>query len=102
MTLDPAAFRDSLAADAPPEGLRLALRGLWWDAKGDWDRAHACAMEQDDAEGAALHAYLHRREGDLPNARYWYARARRPAAEGSLDAEWEALAAEFLARAEGA
>ncbi len=98
MTPDLAAFRDSLAAEDPPEGLRLALRGLWWDAKGDWDQAHARAMEQDDAEGAALHAYLHRREGDFPNARYWYARAGRPPVEGPLDAEWEALATEFLAR----
>ncbi|MBV9538286.1 MAG: hypothetical protein JOY70_05070 [Acidisphaera sp.] len=95
---DLAGFRSSLGTDEPPASLRLALEGLWWDAKGDWDRAHRCAMAQDDAEGAALHAYLHRKEGDLPNARYWYNRAGRPVATGTLDAEWEALAAEFLAR----
>jgi hypothetical protein len=97
--MDLAAFRRSLDEAAPPPGLTLALQGLWWDAKGDWDRAHACAMDQDDAPGAALHAYLHRKEGDLGNARYWYSRAGRPPAAGDLAAEWHALAAELLAAA---
>ena len=94
-----AAFRDSLPAAAPPDGLSLALQGLWWDAKGDWQQAHRCAQDQDDAAGAAVHAYLHRREGDLANAGYWYARAGRPVATSSLAAEWQALAAELLAGA---
>ncbi|MCW3477079.1 hypothetical protein [Limobrevibacterium gyesilva] len=89
--MDIAAFRHSLVQAAPPEGLSLALQGLWWDARGDWNRAHACAQDQDDAEGAAVHAYLHRKEGDLPNARYWYARAGRPVAAGTLEQEWASL-----------
>jgi hypothetical protein len=95
--MDVDAFRASLAGAAPPPGLPLAVAGLWWDAKGDWNRAHDCAQEQDDAEGAAVHAYLHRKEGDLSNAGYWYRRAGRPVARGTLQQEWEALAAEFLA-----
>ena len=94
--MDLAAFRASLAEAAPPAGLSLALQGLWWDGKGEWDRAHDCAQDQDDAEGAAVHAYLHRKEGDLGNARYWYARAGRPAAADALDAEWARLAAALL------
>jgi len=94
--MDLAAFRHSLREDAPPPGLSEALQGLWWDGVGDWDRAHACAQAQDDAEGAAVHAYLHRKEGDLGNARYWYARAGRRPADGALAAEWEALAGELL------
>jgi hypothetical protein len=86
-------FRASLAAPAPPPGLRDALAALWWDASGDWGRAHACAQAQDDAEGAWVHAYLHRKEGDLGNAGYWYARAGRAMPAGSLAAEWEALVA---------
>ena len=91
-----AAFRATIDDAAPPPGVSLALAALWWDAKGDWDRAHGCAQDQDDAAGAAVHAYLHRKEGDLGNAGYWYRRAGRPVASGALAAEWEALAAELL------
>ena len=97
-TIDIAGFRGSLADPAPPPGLPLVLQALWWDAKGDWHRAHACAQQQDDAAGAAVHAYLHRKEGDLGNARYWYSRAGRPPAGGELAGEWDALAGEFLGR----
>ncbi len=96
--MNAAAFTASLKLAEPPGGLSLAVQGLWWDAKGDWGRAHGCAQEQDDKDGAAVHAYLHRKEGDLSNARYWYARARRPEFKGGLDAEWRALVAELLGR----
>ena len=96
MTLEE--FTASLAAASPPAGLPLAVQGLWWDGKGDWGRAHACAQDQDDRTGAAVHAYLHRKEGDLPNAGYWYARAGRTMPKGTLEAEWRALAAELLGR----
>ncbi len=89
-------FRESLAGAAPPEGLSQAVQGLWWDAKGDWGRAHACAQAQHDALGAAVHAYLHRKEGDLSNARFWYGKAGRPVPVGTLDEEWSALAEEML------
>ena len=92
-----AEFDASLAAAAPPDGLALAVQGLWWDAKGDWARAHQCAQDQDDRIGAAVHAYLHRKEGDLANAGHWYARAGRAMPDGTLAAEWRALAAELLA-----
>jgi hypothetical protein len=95
MTLED--FRASLATPAPPPGLPPALAGLWWDAKDDWARAHDCAQDQDDAAGSLVHAYLHRKEGDLSNAAYWYRRAGRPVAAGPLAAEWESLAAELLA-----
>ena len=97
--MDISVFRATLSEAAPPEGLRPALAGLWWDAKGDWDRAHDCAQAQDDAEGAAVHAYLHRKEGDLSNAAYWYRRAGRRVAQGALAEEWTALAGELLAAA---
>jgi hypothetical protein len=97
--MDLAQFRHSLADPAPPPGLSLALQGLWWDGKDDWHRAHECAQAQDDATGAAVHAYLHRKEGDLSNAGYWYARAGRRPARGALEDEWATLAAELLAKA---
>ncbi len=84
-------FRASLTASAPPEGISLALAGLWWDAHGNWAKAHECAQAQGDAKGAALHAYLHRKEPDLANARYWYGIAGRPMPTGDFAAEWNDL-----------
>lgn len=84
-------FRESLAGAEPPAGLRLALAGLWWDAKGDWARAHAAAQQDEGPAGAWVHAYLHRKEGDLANAGYWYRRAGQPVARGDLDAEGEQI-----------
>ena len=94
--MDPLAFRATTAAAEPPAGLSVPLQTLWWDAKGDWDKAHACAQADESPSGAAVHAYLHRVEGDLSNARYWYNRAGRPPETGDLLAEWLALAVEFL------
>jgi hypothetical protein len=94
--MDTAAFRRSLQAAQPPSPLSLPLQALWWDAKGDWDRAHQCAQADNGPHGAAVHAYLHRKEPDPANARYWYNRAGRPHVSGSLEQEWDALAAELL------
>jgi hypothetical protein len=97
--MDAAAFTASLAEDEPPAGLSLAARALWWDAKGDWARAHECAQEQDDPEGAWVHAYLHRREGDAANAGYWYRRAGKPMPTAALAQEWEAIVRAVMAEA---
>jgi hypothetical protein len=96
--MDYAAF-SALKGTEPSADLPLALQGLLWDAKGDWKKAHECAQEQDDREGAWVHAYLHRKEGDLDNAGYWYRRARKPVPTGPLDEEWEAIARGLLAKA---
>lgn len=83
---------------APPTGLAPPLVALWWDRRGDWDRAHAAAAADEDGRDAAwVHAYLHRREGDADNALYWYCRAGRPAATAPLAAEWDEIAAALLA-----
>lgn len=93
-----AEFNNSVnEAAQPPAGLGRALQALWWDAKGNWDRAHQAAQEDSGAAGAWVHAYLHRKEGDDSNAGYWYSRAGRSAASGSLAAEREAIAAALLA-----
>jgi hypothetical protein len=80
-----------------PAGLPPALRALWHDAKRGWVEAHRIAQEDDSRDGAWVHAYLHRKEGDLSNARYWYARAGRPAHEGALDQEWRDIVSDLLA-----
>src|ERR687885_265457 len=94
--MDHDGLKASLAAAEPPQGLSAAVEALWWDGKGDWDRAHGCAQAQEDAAGAWVHAYLHRKEGDLANAGYWYRRAGRPVAQDALEAEWIAIATVLL------
>ena len=84
---------------APPPGLGPALEALWLDWRGDWEGAHARAQEDGGPDGAWVHAYLHRKEGDDSNARYWYSRAGRAPARGGLEAEWLAIAEELLGRA---
>jgi hypothetical protein len=96
--MDLEAFKASLAGEEPPAGLGPAARGLWWDGKSDWTKAHECAQAQDDRDGAWVHAYLHRKEGDPANAAYWYRRARKPVAAGPLAEEWEAIARALLGK----
>jgi len=91
-------FQESTAGAAPPAGLSGPLRALWLDARSEWDAAHEAAQAADDADGAWVHAYLHRKEGDEMNAGYWYARAGQPAATGELAAEWAAIVRELLNR----
>jgi hypothetical protein len=94
--MDLTEFKASTAADAPPAGLSLPLQTLWWEAKGDWKRAHECAQEDHTPNGAIVHAYLHRVEGDLGNAGYWYRQANQPVAKDSLEAEWERIVSALL------
>jgi hypothetical protein len=93
MTL--AEFKASLSGEAPP-ALAPPLLGLWYDARGDWDKAHQTVQNDDSPESAWVHAYLHRKEGDLSNAHYWYRRAGKPPYNGSLESEWEQIAAALL------
>jgi hypothetical protein len=91
-------FKRALHDAAPPDGVNAPLRGLWHDARGDWDAAHRLAQDVDDDDGAWVHAYLHRKEGDAGNAAYWYERAHQAVATDALDSEWERLARWLLDR----
>jgi hypothetical protein len=95
-SLDIAAFRASLAETSPPPGLSLALQALWFDGKGDWNKAHERAQADEGGVGDWVHAYLHRKEGDAFNAGYWYRRAGKPAAKGGLAEEWTEIVAALL------
>ena len=94
----PHAYSLTLSHNMPPRELDAPLAALWWAKKGDWDKAHRLVQDEAGADAAWVHAYLHRREGDLGNAGYWYRQARKPAASGDLDAEWTAMVAALLAR----
>jgi hypothetical protein len=89
-------FKASLNQEQPPGELSARLKSLWYDGKGDWHRAHAQVDHLDDRESAWVHAYLHRKEGDIGNADYWYSKARQTRPNVSLDEEWEQLVIKFL------
>ncbi len=93
-----AQLEESIEGERPPAGASLMIEALWWARKGDWHKAHGLAQDQGDADGSWVHAYLHRVEGDLSNAGYWYRRAGRPVASGSLDQEWQAIAQDLISR----
>lgn len=88
-------FRASIAAATPP-ALSPPLLALWRDAKGDWDGAHRCVDTRDDIPSMWVHAFLHRKEGDLGNARYWYSRTGKTPAQGLLEEEFAAILAALL------
>jgi hypothetical protein len=79
-----------------PVGVGDEVVALWQDAQGDWEGAHATVQDLETPAAAWVHAYLHRREGDQSNARYWYARAAKPACRLPLDEEWAAIASSLL------
>jgi hypothetical protein len=91
MTVDEFAASDGCAFSG-------ALLALWWDAKGDWERAHEVAQDVAGRDGAWVHAYLHRKEGDLGNSAYWYRQAERAVATGDFRVEWEGIVGEMLGR----
>jgi hypothetical protein len=90
-------FEASLDHASPPKGWSNALQALWWDAHDDWEKAH-CLVQMDEADRqcAWVHAYLHRKEGDLSNAAYWYKRSGYPIATGSLTQERHLIASTLL------
>jgi hypothetical protein len=96
--MTPHVFHLTLSQAAPPGALTAPVAALWWAKKGDWYKAHLLVMDETSREAAWVHAYLHRVEGDIGNAHYWYRQARRPPADGDLDAEWDAIVCALLER----
>ncbi len=88
-------FKNSLNQQQPPK-VAVLLQALWYDAKGDWAKAHNLAQDVETPDGSWVHAYLHRKEGDNGNAKYWYTRAKRKMSTYPLEREWEEIAKEFL------
>jgi len=88
-------FEDTLQQTTPP-AVAPSLLALWHDAKGDWEAAHNIAQDIHTTDGSWVHAYLHRKEGDISNAHYWYRLAKKPAHSGTLTQEWKELATVFL------
>jgi hypothetical protein len=80
----------SVELNEPPQ-LSIHLLSLWYDAKGDWHKAHSLVDSLQDETACWVHAYLHRKEGDLGNAGYWYRNAGKPMPVVSLQQEWEQI-----------
>ncbi|ADJ27751.1 hypothetical protein [Nitrosococcus watsonii] len=89
-------FKKLLSASQPPQDFPLPLQALWYEAKGDWHHAHHLAQSAGDKAGAWVHAYLHRKEGDLSNAAYWYSRAGQTPPQSPLATEWEDITQALL------
>ena len=89
-------FKESLNLEQPISGLSAQLKSLWYDGKGDWHQAHAQVDHLTDKESAWIHAYLHRKEGDIWNADYWYKKAKQVRPNLSLEEEWEQLVLQLL------
>ena len=89
-------FRQSIKDGAAPADLSIYLQAMWYDAHGDWDKAHHMVDRLDDATACLVHAYLHRKEGDIWNADYWYNKAKQTRPNISLEKEWEQLVLQFL------
>jgi len=96
MTVDE--FRSSVDHPEPGSGLTPLLAALWWDAKGNWRRAHEIAQDIGSSDGAWVHAYLHRKEGDEGNAGYWYRQAGKEHSRLSLEVEWRGIVEALLVR----
>lgn len=91
-------FIKSLNDESPPSGLNSLLLALWYDAKGNWEQSHNIVSEIETKDAALIHAYLHRKEGDIWNADYWYRRAGSKRQDISLEEEWESLVEVYLSR----
>jgi hypothetical protein len=89
-------FKSSLSGAAPVPGISPPLAALWWAAKGDCEKAHALVQDHQSVDAAWVHAYLHRAEGDLGNAGYWYRRAGKSVASGPVEAEWDKVVSALL------
>ena len=92
-------FMSSLSSSRPPEKITDVLKALWYDGKNDWESSHNIAQDINDINGSWVHAYLHRKEGDISNARYWYSRAGKREPHVSLKQEWEELVMHFIEQA---
>lgn len=89
-------FKASVSSDDMPDNLNQGLQALWQEAKGNWEASHDIVNDMPNALGSWIHAYLHRVEGDLSNAAYWYRKAERPVCEDSLESEWENIAKDII------
>ena len=89
-------FKQSIAEQKIPTGISVYLQALWYDGIDNWSKAHSLVDSLEDTTACWVHAYLHRKEGDIWNADYWYRRAGRKRPDVSLQTEWETIVKALL------
>lgn len=89
-------FKESLGSARPPNEVSVYLQSLWFDHNGNWEKAHELIQDLTDKKAAWIHAYLHRKEGDVWNADYWYRKAARPRPSSSLEEEWQYITEQLI------
>jgi len=89
-------FEKTLSGTVPKDGLTPYLAAMWYDAVNNWEKAHELVQDLPDDTASWIHAYLHRKEGDIWNADYWYRRAGRKRPEVSLKEEWTQIVKALL------
>ena len=89
-------FQQSLSQPSPPSAISEHLKALWYDSKEDWEQSHNIIQDIGDTDAAWIHAYLHRKEGDIGNADYWYRRAGKKRPAITLEEEWKVIVMELL------
>jgi hypothetical protein len=89
-------FKESLSGENPPQSMSVHLKALWYERKGEWDKAHQLIQDINDRDAAWIHAFLHRSEGDISNSDYWYRRAGKKRPAVALEKEWEEIVTELL------
>jgi hypothetical protein len=80
-------FLASLKEENCPDSFNPLIQSLWLEAKGDWNEAHEMVDRIHSQDAAWVHAFLHRLEGDISNADYWYSRAGRKRPNCTLEEE---------------
>ncbi len=95
-TIDFQRFWESLQDQSPPKELSKALTGLWYDGSGDWETAHRVVQKGSGVDSAWVHAYLHRKEGDLANSGYWYRQCKKTIPKEPLTEEWTRIVRTLL------
>ena len=94
--MDFSTFQTSLKSATTPSFSNPLLLALWHEGRGDWEASHNIAQDIHSKEGSWVHAYLHRKEGDIWNADYWYNRAGRKRPPYGLEQEWREMVEWFL------
>ena len=89
--MDVISFKKSLTGNIPPQNISAYLQALWYERKGNWGKAHQLIQDINDPNAAWIHAFLHRKEGDISNADYWYHRAGKKRPMISLEKEWDEI-----------